>query len=30
MDDTGTIRVTALLLGGLFLTCFALAAFSIP
>jgi hypothetical protein len=30
MDDQGTIRLTAFLLGGVFLTCFALAAISMP
>jgi hypothetical protein len=30
MDDRGTIRVTAFLLAGLFLTCFTLAAVSMP
>jgi hypothetical protein len=30
MDDRATIRVTALLLGGIFLTCFTLAAISMP
>jgi hypothetical protein len=28
--DRGTIRVMALLLGALFLTCFTLAALSMP
>jgi hypothetical protein len=30
MDDRGTVRVTATLLGGVFLTCFVLAAIAMP
>ena len=30
MEDRSTIRITALLLGGVFLTCFTLAAISMP
>jgi hypothetical protein len=30
MEDLGTIRVTALLLAGVFLTCFTLAVASMP
>jgi len=30
MDDRGTIRVTALMLGGLFVICFVLTALAMP
>ena len=30
MEDRGTIRVTALLLAGVFIACFMLAAASMP